>query len=97
MKLRLYHGRNSPDERMDDWGFDGPILEFEWICITYLTTFRIGFKDRAQSLKARELTCWEEWDEGNFSLEMNQYEGLIVADGKFYGDWEIFNDEEKQA
>jgi hypothetical protein len=24
--LELYHGRHSPDENLDDWGFEGPVL-----------------------------------------------------------------------
>lgn len=26
MKLRLYHGRNTPEQEMDDWGFEGATL-----------------------------------------------------------------------
>lgn len=26
MYLVFYHGRNTPDEHMDDWGFPGPIV-----------------------------------------------------------------------
>ena len=24
--LRLYHGRKDPNERLEDWGFDGPVI-----------------------------------------------------------------------
>lgn len=26
LSVRLFHGRKHPDERLDDWGFDGPVL-----------------------------------------------------------------------
>ena len=38
MVMHLYNGRNTPDEQLDDWGFDGPHLLVQWVHITYLTT-----------------------------------------------------------
>jgi hypothetical protein len=26
MYLELFHGRNHPDERLEDWGFQGPVV-----------------------------------------------------------------------
>jgi hypothetical protein len=26
LNLRLFHGRDTPDERLTDWGFEGPLL-----------------------------------------------------------------------
>lgn len=38
MYIHFYHGRNTPDEYLDDWGFDGPIVgplrvswTYDWI------------------------------------------------------------------
>jgi hypothetical protein len=38
MYIHFYHGRNTPDEDLDDWGFDGPVVgplrvswTYDWI------------------------------------------------------------------
>lgn len=35
MYLKLFHGRTNPDEEMDDWGIDGPIIGPAYISWTY--------------------------------------------------------------
>src|SRR5262249_3344497 len=40
--LRLYHGRNDPDQEMHDWGFPGPTFgPLSCYVHTYCCTFRI--------------------------------------------------------
>jgi len=42
MYLRLYHGRNDPDQQMEDWGFVGPTFgPLSCYVHTYCSTFRI--------------------------------------------------------
>lgn len=44
--LKLLHGRETPDEEMDDWGPDGPwIGPLEWFHCTYMTFISLGFVD----------------------------------------------------
>lgn len=44
--LRLFHGRNSPDDQLDDWGFDGPFIgPLESVHCTYATALRLSFVD----------------------------------------------------
>ena len=41
--LELFHGRHSPDEELDDWGFEGPILgPFPFVHITYGSDIKLG-------------------------------------------------------
>ena len=41
--LELFNGRNTPTERLDDWGFEGPILgPFEYVHTTYAANIVIG-------------------------------------------------------
>jgi hypothetical protein len=41
--FKLLHGRNRPEENLDDWGFAGPTFgPLEWFHITYLQTYRLG-------------------------------------------------------
>jgi hypothetical protein len=38
LTLKLFHGRGTPFEQLNDWGFDGPVLgPFESIQFTYGT------------------------------------------------------------
>jgi hypothetical protein len=38
--LHLFHGRNTPDEKLDDWGFQGPYFgPLDYFHITYISRF----------------------------------------------------------
>ena len=50
--LRLYHGRNDPQEDLEDWGSEGPVFgPYESIQITYESHIKMhsdsGFDDLA--------------------------------------------------
>lgn len=86
MRLFLYHGRDTPDEELQDWGFDGPeLFGISFYIVTYFTHIRFGFKDRESFERAKELTGWEVWDD--LQLLMKTHNDLVEANGKFYGDW----------
>ena len=90
MKLNLFHGRNDPDEEMNDWGFQGPVLGgVEFVHITYTHHIRVGFDDWSTYRRALELTGWDVWDEKDRVLEASIHDDMIVAAGKYYGDWQI--------
>ena len=73
MTLHLYHGRKTKDEEMDDWGFDGPVLEVEGVTVTYAIDIRIMFSGQDDYLFLSEYCI----------------DSLIFYDGKFYGDWSV--------
>jgi hypothetical protein len=94
MNIRLFHGRSTPDEEIDEslnggWGFDGPILtgveSFSW---TYNTTLRIYFVDEVSTEKAADLTGWN-YVPGCQELWMDFYEDMIHT--RVNRDGEIFN------
>lgn len=86
MKIRLYHGRNCPEQEMDGWGFEGPILNsVEGIIWTYGVP-RIFFDNDLALEEARDLTGWEYLDD---SLEMRVCDDLIETKDGFFGDWEL--------
>jgi len=87
MNIHLFHGRNTLDEDMEDWGFDGPALKCEAVSFTYLTTITVHFSNQDDYLKAKELTGWKEW--GELVLEAELKDDMLVANGKYYGDWSI--------
>lgn len=42
MYLELFHGRNDPNEHMDDWGFQGPVIgPFSNAHVTYNTHIKL--------------------------------------------------------
>jgi hypothetical protein len=71
--IHLLHGRDNPDQDMQDWGFVGPILgPFEAIHFTYRYHVRC----------ITDSGCGDE-------VELRFHEDLLVHDGKFYGEFEI--------
>jgi hypothetical protein len=43
--IRLFHGRDTPEENLEDWGFDGPVLgPLNWVQTTYRSHIKIGFE-----------------------------------------------------
>jgi hypothetical protein len=49
--LGLFHGRRSPHERMDDWGFDGPTIgPLKWCHTTYAFNIKIQFVNSVDAL-----------------------------------------------
>jgi hypothetical protein len=80
--LRLFHGRAEPNEHLDDWGFDGPVIgPLEFMHTTYAFHVKLGFvnpeKARAFKLDPR-------------FPELIAHEDLLVHDGKYYGDWSAY-------
>jgi len=44
--IRLFHGRTNPDQDMDDWGFDGPVLDpYQFVHTTYASHVKLGKLD----------------------------------------------------
>lgn len=87
MKIRLYHGRNSPEQKINGWGFDGPILNnVEGIVFTYGIP-RVFFDNELALEEARKLTGWEYHDDG---LEMRVFDEFIETKDGFFGDWELY-------
>jgi hypothetical protein len=83
--LELYHGRKHPDEDLEDWGSQGPVLgPLNHVVTTYLHTIRLL---RYTDENGKTLT-------GDECVEcfMAVYDDMIYYDGVFYGDWAVFAD-----
>ena len=49
--LELYHGRNNPDQDMDGWGFQGPVIgPFNMYTITYLNILRLLYNGNGYTI-----------------------------------------------
>lgn len=97
MNLKIFHGRDTVDEQMDDWGYEGPTLTaIQWWHTTYYNEQRMKFATFADAEAAKQLTGWKCVD--NCTLQPI-FEGdcLVVraGDGKtrYYGDWSLYDPE----
>lgn len=76
--LQLLHGRKKPDEELEDWGFNGPLIGPLQFChTTYNTTVNLGFENGESTgpMMGRD----------GFGF----IDDLLYFDGSYYGDWEI--------
>jgi len=82
MYLSLFHGRNSPTEKLNDWGFDGPMIgPLRWCHTTYACDVKLEFERAEDAL----LYFDKDW----MAAEMLIDGDMLVYDGKYYGDWTV--------
>ena len=67
LSIKLYHGRKSPDENLNDWGTDGPRLRIGGFHVTYLSTFRVMLEDK-------------DWYFLKFVDDLLYYDGTLYGD-----------------
>jgi hypothetical protein len=80
--IDLFHGPHHPEEQLDDWGFQGPILgPFPFFHMTYGNDIKIGDTDGI--VVASVL----------LELPAQDKNGFIVFLGSHYGDISIFSEE----
>lgn len=77
--LELFHGRHSPYEKLDDWGFNGPVLgPFPFVHITYGSDIKTG---DGPVISSPYFNCDLHIDENGFA----------VFAGSYYGDMSTFS------
>lgn len=70
--IRLFHGRKTPDEQLDDWGTDGPVFEADFVHTTYAVHIKMGYqRDIFQELFIME--------------DMIYYDGIYYGDWSVFG------------
>ncbi len=84
--LRLFHGRDEAEQDMGDWGFDGPTFgPLDHIQWTY-GEVRMSFASDADAKR---------FGFDNPCMAMLDIQGdLVLWQGKYYGDWEVFHEQE---
>lgn len=81
--LGMMHGRNTPDEDMSWWGFNGPVIgPLNYAHTTYGSELKLEFVDESD----RALYFGEAAQE---VLSIHT-DGLLMYAGKYYGDWTVF-------
>ena len=73
MTLELYHGRETLDEDMNEWGSVGPALLLDSVTVTYGADIRIRF------------TGQDDWE----NLEEYMIGDCFFYNNVHYGDWSI--------
>lgn len=104
--IHLFHGRKTPDEELDDWGSDGPVIgPLRYVHGTYMSTLRVGCANHdvlekffpeehahnQEFLAKHPDGAVDDHPEGWFKI----VEDLIFHDGVYYGDWSIGGSELK--
>lgn len=93
VQLRLWHGRNTPNEDLNDWGFDGPTLnDVESFESSYNATNTIRFLTPEAFACAKAITGWP--TSGDLTLEISGTTDLIETRepardriSAYYGKW----------
>ena len=67
LTIKLYHGRLSPAEELNDWGTDGPLLRIGGFQSTYLSTYRVMLAD-------------QDWHFLKFVDDLLYYDGVLYGD-----------------
>ena len=80
IQIHFYHGREDPEQDMDDWGEDGPTLYCQWIHFAYLSDICLGIEGDADHGPAKEDGIFFH----NDMVAIKQGEKTM-----YYGDWEI--------
>ena len=94
--LRLWHGRVDPDQEMDDWGDDGPIIgPLEYGHMTYASEIKLGFEDVEDHDRffIREVSSYSIHSaEVRFTTEtmLNISNDMVFYEGVYYGDWSFY-------
>jgi hypothetical protein len=97
MKMYIWHGRRDPKESLDDWGFEGPTFEFDFLHYTY-GGFSLEFKSVEDKQAVEALTGWAENDPRSLYLALTDdmvfipnWEGAPA----WFGDFEFSDKETK--
>ena len=45
--IEMFHGRTSPDQDLDTWGSQGPVLLVDYVHVTYLCQIKLGIPQPA--------------------------------------------------
>jgi hypothetical protein len=86
--LNLFHGRISPKTRLDDWGFNGPVLgPLSSVHITY------GFHIKFDFVQPTNYHGLGESFPKNLDELFVDKDGLVLLFKAYYGDYSIFSQE----
>lgn len=75
--LRLWHGRPTLEEDMDDWGTDGPYIgPLQYAHTTYANDIKLEYAGPGRP--------------ADMPLDLPIVEDCVFFEGVYYGDWSVF-------
>ena len=81
--LGLFHGRNDPNEQLEDWGSNGPLIgPLKHVHTTYATHIKLEFE---QDNLAREYGF-----NPDQMIDLDIQDGMVYFKDHWYGDWTVF-------
>lgn len=87
--LGLFHGRNDPDQSLNDWGINGLIIDsLEHVHTTYATHIKLEFINQADIKKYG-------FHPGAM-IDLDIDSGMVMFQNHWYGDWTVFYHTEPQ-
>jgi hypothetical protein len=94
MYLRLFHGRDTVKEDMEENGYPGPYIgPLEFCHTVYGSTLILSFikgEDKLKFFEAEPFYKGRVWDDTEAWLYVNSECDCIEYQGKYYGDWSCF-------
>lgn len=94
--LHVFHGRNTVEEDMDDWGFDGPVIgPLRYVHTTYKSDVKFACAPEVarKFFTEQDVYTFEPGSDGLCEGQIFLRDDLLTIDGKFYGDWSVFGPE----
>jgi hypothetical protein len=81
--LGLFHGRDNPGEKMEAWGFTGPMIGPLTYChTTYATQIKLQFDCHTDAVRY--------FGECNGEVALPMDGDMVVFRGRYFGDWTVF-------
>lgn len=77
--LKLYHGRDAVDEKLADWGYDGPTF-------SPLTHVQVTYGDHIKFSTADDVYCELFWNENDLVKYDGKFYGDMTICTSFEGD-----------
>ena len=86
-QVLFIHGRDDPDEKLNDWGFDGTTIKGVSALHATYGNFVVHFASMEATIAAQALTGWD-WFDSN-ALEMRWHENLVHTKEGYFADFEM--------
>lgn len=81
--LGLFHGRETSDEEMNEWGFAGPMIgPLSWVHTTYAFTLRVKFLHESDARRY--------FDSAELEQRLTFNGDLLEFGDQFFGDWTVY-------
>lgn len=92
--LELFHGREDPEEEMQDWGTQGPVIgPLQYVHWTYGAHLKLEFSGTEH--EQTKLCDKFKIDPSFPEIRFNQDGSLLLYDGIYYGDFSVYHKENK--